>query len=177
MPDVVDAIVTFYESWKENGIGPDGLPLFEQVIMVRKAKPPLLQVTAIATENDQSEFPEAWRAFERQRKARDTSVQGYPLALWPVISPAELQMCLARDILTVEQLAPLAEQSTMPGQLKELANRAKKLIALQGKAGRFEAIITDLTGQRDALAEQLKEAQTTISAQNALIDTLKMRVA
>jgi hypothetical protein len=177
MQDHVDALITFYEGWQQNGMGPDGLPMFDAVVMIRKAKPPLLQVDGIATPEDEDNFPEAWRAFQKQRGIRDVnSVKGYPLALWPVVSPAELQMLAARDINTVEQLAELVRRDTIP-QLKELALRAKKLIELQGKTGKFEEIINQLTGERDALNEQLKEANATISAQNSLINTLKTRAA
>lgn len=175
MADVIDAFVTFYESWREVGVGPDGLPLFEPAIKISLAKPPLLQVERAAEDEDREQFPEAWRAFEKQRMTRDTSVKGYPLAMWPVCSPADLRSCAARDIFTVEQLADLATRKgeDIPPPVLELAKRAKQMIALQKETGRFEALITDLTGQRDALAEQLKEANATISAQNALIGTLR----
>jgi hypothetical protein len=172
----VDALITFYESWRQEGVGDDGLPLYVPVVMIRKAKPPLLQVDAIATPDDEEQFAEAWRYFQKTHAARDPNVQGYPLVLWPVCTGAELQMLAARDIVTVEQLARLAERDTIP-QLKELAVRAKKMIALQSKTGKFEEVINQITAERDVLVEQLKEANATISAQNALINTLKMKAA
>jgi hypothetical protein len=174
--DEVDAIVTFYESWRQDGVGEDGLPLYEQVVMCRKAKPPLLMVEDAATEEDQDYFADAWKLFQKGRKVRDISVKGYPLALWPVIGPTDLQTLVVRDIVTVEQLAELADSKTnkLPAHLVELASRAKKLLTMQGKVGKFEAIIHELTAQRDALQTELKEANNTISAQNAMISQMRM---
>jgi len=169
--DEVDALVTFYESWKQNGVGEDGLPLFEQVVMIRKSKPPLLMVEDPATEEDQDYFADAWRMFQKSRTVRDLSVKGYPLALWPVISPSELQTLIARDIVTVEQLAEQAgrKNSTLPAPVQELAKRAQKLLDMQGKVGKFEAIIHELEAQRDALMGELKEANATITAQAGML--------
>ena len=176
MADIIDALVAFHETWQEIGNGPDGLPLFEPAVGITMAKPPLLQIERAATEEDRDQFPDAWRLFERQRLARDASIKGYPLAMWPVVSPADLRSCAAREIYTVEQLAELAERGkgdNVPAPIKELAKRAKQMIALQKETGRFETMITDLTQQRDAMHEQLKEANATIAAQETLINTLR----
>jgi hypothetical protein len=175
MQDQVDALVTFYESWKQTGIGEDGLPLYEQVIMLRKAKPPLLMVEDVATEDDQEQFHDAWRHFQKTRKVHDISIKGYPLSLWPVISATDLQTLIIRDIVTVEQLAELADKKTakLPPPVMELAARAKKLVAMQGKVGKFEAIIHELTAQRDQLQLELKEANATVTAQNAIIGQMR----
>jgi hypothetical protein len=167
--DEIDALVSFFESWVQNGIGDDGLPLYETRVMIRKAKPPLLMIEEEATEDDQEYFEGAWRMFQKSRKVRDVSVQGYPLAFWPVISVADLQSLAVRDIVTVEQLALEADKknSKLPPPLHELAKRAKQLVAMQGSVGKFEAIIHELTAQRDTLQAELKEANATISAQSA----------
>ena len=179
MADEIDALVTFYETWQEDGIGSDGLPLFKEVVMIRLAKWPQTQVEYVATDEHigNPQFREAWDLFQKKRKGRDFSVAGYPLAMWPVISPAQLQMLLARDIVTVEQLAALRKGDDVLPEIRELSQRAKKLIELQGKTGKFEAIINDLTAQRDAIVEQLKEAQGTISAQNSMIAMLQASAA
>jgi len=174
--DEVDALVSFFESWVQNGVGEDGLPLFEQRVMIRKAKPPLLMVEEAASDEDQEYFADAWRHFQKSRRVRDLEVKGYPLAFWPVISPADLQSLVVRDIVTVEQLAEEADKksSKLPAPLHELAKRAKQLIAMQGKVGKFESIIHELTAQRDTLNDELKEANVTISALN---NALKSKAA
>jgi len=176
MPELVDALITFFDAWQETGPGPDGLPLFEEVLMIRLAKPPLTERTREAGDYDKQQFREAYEAYLKQRSGRELgAIKGYPLVMWPVIGPAELQMLLVRDIVTVEQLAAFAASRDAPPEIADLVKRAKQLLTLQGKAGKFEAIINDLTAQRDAIGEELKEARATISAQNAMIGMLQVQ--
>jgi hypothetical protein len=107
--------------------------------------------------------------FQRELAGRQLDNQGYPLALWPAVGPAEFQMCVARGVYTAEQLAA-QRPDNLPPQLKELQGRAKEMIALQGDRGQFEAQITDLKQKVETLEADLKEANTTIAAQNALIN-------
>jgi cell division protein FtsB len=93
-----------------------------------------------------------------------------------VVSAADLENCAARDIFTVQQLAQL-KGDKLPPAIRELAERARAMIKLQGQTGKYEAIISGLTAERDQLAEQLKEAHQQLSARDAMIDTLKMKVA
>jgi hypothetical protein len=173
--DEIDALKVFYESWVEDGVGADGLPLFKEQVMIRLSKWPQTQVEYVATDEhfNDPQFRDALDVFKKQRRGRDLSIQGYPLAMWPVISPAALQLLSARDIVTVEQLAAIKKTDDVIPEVRELSLRAKKLIELQGKTGKFEAIISELTAERDALAEQLKEAHVTISAQNSMIGMLQ----
>ena len=112
-------------------------------------------------------------------KPSEANLGGYPLAYWPVINEAELKMCAARDIYTVQQLAPYAKRGTdkTPPHIVELAKRAAKMLELHGKVGKFEAVIGELTAERDVLSEELREARLTIGTQNSIIATLKLKVA
>ena len=174
--DEVDALVSFYESWRANGVGDDGLPLYEQVVMIRMAKPPLLMVEEPATEDHEEQFADAWRMFQKSRKVRDLTVKGYPLAFWPIVSPADLQTLVVRDIVTVEQLAK-AKTRDMPTQLQELCDRAAKLVKLQGGAAKHEALLKDRDARIEALEEQVKDASTTIASLRSTIDQLRIRGA
>jgi hypothetical protein len=93
-------------------------------------------------------------------------------------------MCAVRDIHTVEQLAQLMSKKrraealkTMPPDIVEIADRAVTMIELHGKAGQYEAIVTDLQSQLAAMKEQYDEAVSTISAQKTLIDALRLKAA
>lgn len=174
--------VLFKNGWVEDGVDVDGLPRCRQTIEILLERPPLLSILREATEEDFENYPEAFKNFTKSNaaaKPSDASLEGYPLAYWPVVNPAELEMCAARDIFTVQQLAPLAKRSTdkVPAHIIELAKRAAKMLELHGKIGKFEAMIGELTSERDLLNEELKEARLTISTQNSIIATLKMRVA
>ena len=171
------ALVRFVPGWAEDGISEDGMPRFIETVRVVKAIPPFTEVQREATDQDFAENPGPYELYLKENAARlqQPRAEGFPLALWPVITPSQFKMLAARDITTIEQLAKLAGRTDMPGEFKELADRAKQMIALSANIGKFEAMILDLTRQRDALGEQVTELRATISAQNSLINTLKMQ--
>jgi hypothetical protein len=177
MPDEIDALVKFSAGWAQDGTGEDGLPLYRETVNITLAKPPYTRVDREATEDDQENFPGPWKLFQKSAEARKADVEGYPLALWAAIDPAEFQMCVARDIYTVEQLAAKTSTDKMPPPIRELVERAKKMIALQKDVGRFEVKIRDLQQQNEALQAELAEARSTISAQNTMIDKLQKKAA
>jgi hypothetical protein len=181
MPEQSQAFVRFIPGWEQDGISEDGLPRFREIVQIIKSVPPFTEVTYVATPLDFEENPGPYQLFQKEEGARlqQPKSEGFPLALWPVVSPAHFKMLVARDITTIEQLAALASRAdpTMPGEFKELAQRAKEMLALSANLGKFEAILLDLTGQRDALAEQVVEMRATISAQNSMINSLKMTAA
>ena len=176
-------LVMFESGYAEGGMGEDGLPIYHETVMIQLDRPPLLSLRRVATEQDFEDYPEPFKLYTKSqaaKKSTDASIDGYPLVLWPVPSPSELKMCLDRDVTTVQQLAALVkgrDHSRLPPQILELAKRAAKMVELTAKVGKFEKIIAGLTDERDALVEQVKECQATISAQNSLIETLKQRAA
>jgi hypothetical protein len=174
-------LVRFYSGWERDGNGPDGLPTFRETVRIRLDRPPFLSVEREATEVDITDHAAPYELYKKICDARKTIV-GYPLALWPACLPHLFQMCAARDIHTVEQLAQLVVKKrrsetvkTVPPDVIELADRAAKMVDLQSRAGQYEELITELQGQVDALKEQLEEAVTTISAQKTMIETLKLK--
>jgi hypothetical protein len=176
-------LVRFLESYAEDGVDEGGMPVYRESIGIILSRPPLLQIEREATEQDFDDYPVQFQMFNKQhaaRKAVETAkADGYPLMIWTAISPSELKMCLDRDITTVQELSKFAKStgSGVPAQIVEVAKRAQKMVELQSKIGKHAEVITELTNERDALMEQLKEANATISAQNTLINTLKLRVA
>jgi hypothetical protein len=169
------ALARFVMDYVQDGVGEDGLPLYTERLMIWTGRPPLTWIPRLAEDDDFVNFEDEYKQFQKQQAARK-HVDGYPLALWPVVSIADLETCAARDIYTVQQLAAL-KGDRMPPAIRELAERARAMVKLQGQTGKYEQIISDLTAERDQLAEQLKEANAQLSARDAMIDTLKMRVA
>ena len=176
MPDEIDALIKFNPGWAEDGTGEDGLPLYRETGRITLAKPPYTVVEREATEEDKENFAGAWVLFQKTGEARKTDVEGYPLALWVAITPAEFQMCAQRGIATVEQLAKVTGD-TAPPQIRELAERARKMVALQKETGRFEVKIRDLEQQKEALQAELTECKSIIAGQSAVIDQLKSKAA
>ena len=182
MAEESQALIRFTQGWAEDGVSPDGLPRYRETVRIIKSVPPYTQVEYEATEQDFEENPGPYQMFMKAEGARrlQPHQDGFPLALWPVVSVAQFKMLAARDIVTIEQLAKLADRRAddgMPGEFKELAQRAKQMLALSSELGKFEAIIRGQVGQIDALKEQVTELNATVSAQNSLINTLKMKAA
>lgn len=173
------ALVRFVPSWAEDGIGEDGLPRFRETVRIIKSVPPHTEVYYEATEADFEDYPGPYQLFLKEQGARtiQPTNTGFPLALWPVITPAQFKALTARDITTIEQLAKLRVEPNMPGEFKALVERAKQMLALSANIGKFEAMIRDRDGQIEALNEQVNELKSTVSAQNSLINTLKARAA
>jgi hypothetical protein len=170
------ALVRFYIGFNEIGIGKDGLPMFEEVVRIKKSKPPLLEVDYVACEADFEECEDAYKMFLKSEKGRKAEgLQGYPLALWPVPSPSELHECFMHDLYTVEQLAKIGASSKLPPAIIELSKRAKKMVELSKSQGKYEAIITELEGQLAALKEANTELRTLNEMQKTKLDILAAR--
>jgi hypothetical protein len=163
--------------WAEDGTSEDGLPRYRPTVRIIKSVPPFTEVQYEATEIDFDENPGPYQLFLKEQGARlQQPVQdGFPLALWPVITPAQFKMLSARDIFTIEQLAKLRSDPSMPGEFKELVERAQQMLKLSANLGKFEALLRDRDGQIEALTEQVVELRGTISAQNSMINSLKLQ--
>lgn len=174
------ALITFVEGYVEDGMGKDGLPNYRPTVRIIKDVPPLTKVEYEATDNDFAEFPEPYKLFQKLQQAkgaRHTST-GYPLALWPVCTPAALAMLSARDIFTIEQLAKIrTNDTTIPAEIRELAGRAQKMMELSSQVGKFEQIIRDKDGQLEAQKEQIDELRMSLKHALGEINSLKARVA
>ena len=174
------ALIHFYQGWADSmATSPDGLPMYVDTTMIQIEKPPLLKLNRLATHEDFSNYPAEYDAFKHTLKARDADIsdKGYPLVMWPVLTPAEVETFTARGIYTVEELAKLAGRRDLPGNLAELALRAERLMDMQKNFGKYETMIQERDAQLAEMSAQLTEMRQTISAQNSMIDTLKLRVA
>lgn len=176
-------LVRFFSGWERDGNGPDGLPLYRETVRVQMDRPPFLSLERVADEQDIADHPGPYELYQKTCEARKTIV-GYPLALWPACPPHIFQMCAARDIHTVEQLAQTINKKrradaakSMPPDVVELAERALKMVELHAKAGQYEEIVSSLEARLTAMKEQFDEAVSTIAAQKTLIDTLRLKAS
>lgn len=171
--DEITAHVEFSEGYREMGKGEDGMPIFEPVTYVQLDIPPYTSIKREATEEDIAASPDAYRRYEATRTAR-TVKKGFPLTMWPAVSPAMFQTLSARGLSTIEELAALTGRGTPPDVL-ELVARAKQMMTLQKQTGQYESVITQLRAEVEALSEQLKEAHAQLSAQNAMIEQMRTK--
>ena len=173
------ALITFYEGWADTGvISADGFPVYVDTTMINIERPPLLKLQRVATREDIASHPDEYNAFlDTQKSKRNTGDEGYPLVYWPAATAAEIQMLAARRINTVEQLAELAGAKDLPPQLIELSVRAERMLDMQQHFGKYEALLSSREAEIGVLNEQLKDLRQSLSAANAIIDTLKLKVA
>ena len=117
MPEESQALVRFEPGWVEDGVSEDGLPRYREIVRIIKSVPPYTQVDYVATEQDFDENPGPYQAFQREQGARllKPADDGFPLALWPVISPAQFKALAVRDVSTIQQLAKLGGRPDLPG--------------------------------------------------------------
>jgi hypothetical protein len=167
-------LVRFYSGWKHGGSGSDGMPVYYETIMIRLDRPPYLSVQREAEDQDFEDHRLAFEMFQKEQSSRKvTLAEGYPLVLWPACTEPLFKMLADRDVHTVEQLARRAKDNAMPAELRELAERAAKLVELQKGPGKYEELLKDRDGRIKALEESLGEAQKTILSQKSLIEGLK----
>jgi hypothetical protein len=173
------ALITFYQGWADSHVvSKDGFPTYADTVMVRIERPPLLHLERAATKDDFRDHPEEYAAFQAVEKAkRNTGTEGYPLVYWPAASMAEVKMLAVRNVSTVEELAELAGNRDLPGQLADLALRAERMLDMQKNFGKYEALLQERDGELEVLSGQVKELQVSLSAANSLIETLKMKAA
>jgi hypothetical protein len=174
------ALVHFYQGWATtHETSADGLPVYRDVVMIQIERPPTLKLNREAEPQEFVDYPDEYDAFKKEIRARDPGVSeiGYPLVMWPALTPASVQMFAVRGIYTVEELAKLAGRRDLPGNLAELALRAERLVDMQKNFGKYEALLKDRDMRLEEVEAQLDDMRRTISAQNSMIDTLKMRVA
>jgi hypothetical protein len=166
-------LVRFYSGWKHGGTGDDGMPVYYETIMIRLDRPPYLSVQREAEDADYEDHRLAFEMFQKEQHSRKvTLAEGYPLVLWPACTEPLFKMLADRDIHTVEQLAR-RKTDGMPAELRELAERAAKLVELQKGPGKYEELLRVRDGRIKALEESLTEAQKTIMGQKSVIEGLK----
>jgi hypothetical protein len=173
------ALITFYEGWADTGtISEDGFPVYVDTTMINIERPPLLKLQRVATREDMATYHDEYNSFLDIKKAkRNTGDEGYPLVYWPAATAAEVQTLAARQIGTVEKLAELANARDLPPQLLELARRAERMLDMQKNFGKYEAILSEREAEIGVLKEQVKDVSHSLAAANAIIETLKLKVA
>jgi len=182
MPEPTQALAAFFDGYAPDGLSEDGLPRYVPKLMITLSVPPYTLQTREAEAEDYEVHADAYRLYEKEKRAANIpQEEGFPLVLWPAASAAMVKMLSARDIYTVEALAKYSERGggadKMPGELRELAQRAKAMIELSSELGQFEVKIRERDAEIAVLKEQVNELRGTIKAQDGMLSALKGRVA
>lgn len=100
------------------------------------------KVPHLVTDEIKRRFPREWAAFE----AENTIVEGSPLRMWPVITPAKLKEFTGSGILTVEQLADATDAQIGP-EADVWRERARQWLNPHAEIEALRAQIAELQGQ------------------------------
>ena len=102
--------------------------------------------------------------YEAWKKGQEMPVEGSPLKLWPVISPAQLEMCLRSNVRTVEDLASLPDQflSKLGMGARALQNKAKDWLNSGASQGKITEELSALKVALEELKRQSEEKDQTI---------------
>lgn len=120
------------------------------------------------------------RAYEAWRRGEEIPLNGTPLKGWPIISPAQLQVCLAANVRTVEDLAAVNGEGLhrIGMGAQELKQRAEAWLkaskdiggvvslnsALQAKVAHLEGVVKQLEERNGKLVAQLQAAHVGVAA-------------
>jgi hypothetical protein len=171
-------LVTFWRGSKPTGRNSrDGLPVYESCIMITVARPPWLKLERVATDEEMELYADAYKAFLKTDHARSPNLEGYPLANWPVINAAHLDMFAARDIFTVEQLAKLSGRRDLPPDMLEIAGRAKAFVEMQGSTGKYENLVREKDQVIEALSEENTHLKRELTKATQTLNLLREKVA
>jgi hypothetical protein len=150
--------ISFFDKPVPIGTGKDGLPLYRDAMHLDIDRPPYQHNQRLATEDDQYDYPAEYARYQKQKKVQKITMEdGFPLSMWPLITPAELATLAVREVYTVEQLVKLKDLRSTPPEIAILAERGRQLLLLHQAGGKSEAEITALRGRVEVLEEQAKE--------------------
>lgn len=145
----------------------------------------------MAQEVREERFPHSWLEMFKQAHANfisgnDQVVNGLPLRDWPPIRPAQLRMCHAISIFSVEDLAAANEEALgglgMGG--RQLRDAAKSWLSAASSTGRvvaaqqaLEASNSALHARNQSLEEQVRMLASRLDAMSQMVPAAQQAVS
>jgi hypothetical protein len=159
--------VVFHMHAVKNGFKSEqeGRPIFEDVPYIRIHVPgdKTSVVEHAVTDEEKMRFPAQWEKFQ---KNMEQSPEGTPLEQWPLLTVSQVHEFKALNVLTVEQLAGMADAS---------AQRFMGGNELRRKAQAFLKVSKD-TAEAQRLATANDELTARLAAQDELINKMAARL-
>lgn len=169
-------IKPFPNEWKS---AQEGRPIFEEVTMIRIVTPgdSTNIIETPAREDHKQRFPKHWAYFERTQGQNLQT--GTPLAQWPILGPAQVEMLKAMRFLTVEQIATASDD-----QIQKVGmGGGMAPFALRDKARRFlmvahDSAAVDKTAQEmEALKQEAAKKDEALALMQAQIAAMQEQMA
>lgn len=151
----------------------EGRPVFDSVVFVEIHTPgnQLNIIQRPKYKNDENRFPRQWQFFTNSNSS-DPAKQGTPLAQWPFLDVAKVEMLRAMKFFTVEQIAFSSdEQISHLGMLAGMAPTS-----FRDKAKAYLTVAKDSNAVAKA-AEEVKARDEKIAELEAKLNALADRVA
>lgn len=126
-----------------------GRPVFESVAYVKILVPGDSRSVVCERLNDlhKARWPHVWEAFQKERVG---AVGGTPIEEFPLLNAVQVATLRAMGILTVEQLANVADSKLHMGLPRELRDRARQW--LQGDDDTIKELRKENTELKDEVA-------------------------
>ncbi|MEK9894964.1 MAG: hypothetical protein VW518_00875 [Burkholderiaceae bacterium] len=107
--------------------------------------------------------------YQRWKKGQDMPIEGTPIKSWPVLSPAQVERCLAIGIRTVEELSVLHEegQKRLGMGAMSLKQKAKTWIEAGQDKGKLVQQMTTLEQDNALLKANLETLTKRLEALQA----------
>ncbi len=111
-------------------------------------------------------WPHVSNSYEAWKAGRDAPVEGTPLKEWPLLTAAQLRNCIGMNVLSVEDLANLADGALrfIGGEAVALRQKARNWLNASADAGKAAAQITRLEAENESLHEQLRALTEAVEA-------------
>lgn len=108
------------------------------------------------------------KMYDLYKKGQDIPVEGTPIKMWPVATPAQVALLTSLNILTVEDLATLPDEGMRRIGMgaQDLKNKAMSWLMAANDKGRLTTEMSQLQAKNDLLEKNL----ATLTAQ---LDELK----
>ena len=101
------------------------------------------QIDRPASEIDKARFPKQWSAYES--KSTEEFVEGTPLNMWPILSPAQIEELRFANVRTVEQLANMPDAQAQGAMgFAGLKLEAQAFLEASGKSAEGMALSDEL---------------------------------
>jgi hypothetical protein len=104
-------------------------------------------------------------SYRRWKAGQEMPVQGTPIKSWPVISPAQVNSCLAIHVRTVEELATLNDEGLKRLGMGGIAlkQKAEAWLAQAQDKGPLTMEMAKLKQENDLLKANLESLQATVA--------------
>lgn len=148
----------------------NGVPLFRNVLMIEVTRSATSKVVLVAKDRHIEAHRAAYERFMRDAEDR-ASIEGFPLVAAPFATPADIAMCEAARIFTVEAVVERGTAADAPEAIRDLAERADAFLSTLAGSD------TDRAAEIDALNAKVATLEEALTDANAEAKALKAAAA